>query len=478
MEILGPLRPDGPPLANALVVAENLLPRDGGYGPLRALAPSSAALPAACQGLHAVGGARTVTVAGTDRALFILEGRTWRQAGGPYPPATDGGWSFAQFGELLLAANGSTTPLKFDLRGNGDFMPLAGGAPSARVIAVVRDFVALGNLTGQPAAIRWSGLDDAESWAPSQATQADGQTMADGGEVLGIVGGEYGVILQANAIRRMSYVGTPLVFQIDKVEDNRGVLAPGSIASFGPGRIFYLSNEGFCVTDGNGPSNPIGAGKIDRAFLAELDQSNLHRISATVDAINRTYICAYPGRGNQGGRPNRLAIFNFETGEWTFADVAIDRLARHFGESVTLDGLAALGHGDLDRIELSLDSRIWQGGAVSVGAIDDAGRLAYFGGPVLPARIETGDRRGAAGRTSITGLRLHGDMPDARVRASTRERLDRPFRTGAFRAAGDSGFVSLRASGRYWRVRIETAGGADWTRVVGYDLQVTGGGQR
>lgn len=478
MENLGPLRPDGPPLMETLAVAENLLPRDGGYGPLRSLVPVSDALPETCEGLHAVGGARTVTVAATRQALFLLQGRAWRQAGGPYPPVSDAGWGFAQFGDLLLAANGSTPPLKFDLRGNGDFVPLDGGPPAARVISVVRDFVVLGNLTGQPAAIRWSGLDDAESWAPSQASQADGQTMADGGEVLGIVGGEYGVILQANAIRRMSYVGTPLVFQIDKVEDNRGVLAAGSIASFGPGRIFYLSNEGFCLTAGNGPSVAIGAGKIDRTFLAELDQSNMHRISATVDSINRTYICAYPGRNNRSGQPNRLAIFSFETGEWTFADLEVGRLARHFGESVTLEGLAALGHGNLDEIAASLDSRVWQGGAVSVGAIDGQGRLGYFGGPVLPAHIETCDRTSPADRTNITGLRLHGNMSDASIRVLGRERLDRPLRSGPPQTASASGFFSLRGGGRYWRLRIDTAGGTDWTRVVGYDLRSTRGGRR
>ncbi|MCW5730425.1 MAG: hypothetical protein KIT20_06695 [Alphaproteobacteria bacterium] len=466
----GPLRTDGPPLQAALLVANNVVPRAGFYGPLRALAPISAPLPGYCRGAFSTRSGQVATFAGTDERLYLLRGADWQEAGGPYPVAPEARWSFALFGNLVVACNGVAPPQKWQIGLSTSFEPLGGAPPVARHVAVVRDFVVLGALTGAPATIRWSGIDDAESWAPSLESQADGQPLPDGGDVRGIVGGEYGVILQANAIRRMSYVGTPYVFQLDKVEDNRGVLASGSIASFGPSLVFYLSNEGFYVTDGNGPSRPIGSQRIDKAFFAELDQVNLHRISASVDAINKLYMLAYPSKASPEGEPDRLVIHNFETGEWTFADLGCRQLLRVMSEDATLEQLESLGQSDLDSMPVSLDARVWQGGAVSLAAFDAGNRLAVPTGPTLAAELVSADLSFLGPeRADLLGVRVLGRGGAPLVSASGRERLQDEASFGQERRPNRAGLAPLRSGGRFHRLRVRMPAGEDWQALQAWE---------
>lgn len=467
---LGPLRPDGPPLQAALLVANNVVPRAGFYGPLRALAPVTAPLPGACCGGFSTRSGQVATFAGTEDRLYLLRGADWLDVGGPFPSASEARWTFALFGELVIACNGVAPVQKWRLGQSPAFEPLGGAPPLARHVAVVRDFVVLGGLVGAAATIRWSGIDDAESWTPSLHSQADGQPLPDGGDVRGIVGGEYGVILQDNAIRRMSYVGTPFVFQLDKVEDNRGVLAAGSIASFGPSLVFYLSNEGFYVTDGNGPSRPIGSQRIDKAFFAELDQVNLHRISASVDAINKLYLMAYPSKASPNGDPDRLAIHNFETGEWTFADLGCQQLLRVMSEDATLEQLESLGQPDLDRMPVSLDARVWQGGAVSLAAFDTGNRLAVPTGPTLAAELVTADISFlATSRADLLGVRIFGRGGAPLVSASGRERQQDAAPFGQDRRPNRAGMAPLRSGGRFHRLRIRMQAGEEWQSLQAWE---------
>ena len=68
---------------------------------------------------------------------------------------------------------------------------------------------------------------------------SDFQEFPDGGIVRGVAGGEFGVIFQDGVIRRMVYaVGAPYVFQIDRIAEDKGLLAPYSLIRAGD-NIFW-----------------------------------------------------------------------------------------------------------------------------------------------------------------------------------------------------------------------------------------------
>jgi hypothetical protein len=86
------------------------------------------------------------------------------------------------------------------------------------------------------------------SWT-SGVNSSDFQDFPDGGIVRGVAGGEAGIIFQDQAIRRMSYVpGSPIIFQIDRITQDKGLYAPYSIIRAGE-RIFFYAGQGFHKID-------------------------------------------------------------------------------------------------------------------------------------------------------------------------------------------------------------------------------------
>src|ERR1019366_6512986 len=208
-------------------------------------------------------------------------------------------------------------------------------------------------------------------WSASQTTMSDSQTLPDGGAITGLVGGEYGLVFQENAIQRMTFVGTPVIFQFDKISRNLGCTIEGSLAFDGVLSFFVNRRGFFMMTDGQ-QITPIGTQLVDRYFWTDLDTSNLNRVSSAIDPTNKVYVISYPGAGNNGGTPNKMLVFNYEANRWARATPGDHELI-YYGAtqaSQTLESLDAIST-SLDALPFSLDSSIYQGVAVE--------QLASFG---------------------------------------------------------------------------------------------------
>lgn len=482
---IGAYLPDLPALDNpGATVALNVVPGPSSYRPLASLSAQSDPLPAPCQGAFAARDAagNVANFAGTATGLYRLSGMSWidvtRASGGAYATPADGAWRFAQFGPLVIAVNGVDAPQKWLLGQSAAFEALAGGAPLGACIATVRDFVVMGRVGVDPGRVQWSAINDAEDWTVSAATQADFQDLPDGGWVRAIVGGEAGIVLQEQAIKRMTYVGAPLVFQIDEIARNRGAAVAGAVASF-ERSTFFLDNDGFYALVGADQLVPIGDRKIDGTFWSQVDQGHLHRISAAIDPVNKLYIVAYPAAGNEAGRPNRLLIYNWTAERWSEADVETELVFTALSQaSYSLDGLDAVS-GSLDGLGFSLDSRAWTGGLVLLSAVDAQHRLGIFGGPNLEARIETGEAQLVPGRrTVVAGVRPLIDGGAVSMAVGTRDLPDAAVAWSAPSARNAYGLCPLRAEGRYHRARITVAAGGSWTHLQGLDVEAAPAGRR
>ncbi len=173
----------------------------------------------------------------------------------------------------------------FDLSSPTTFANALGSPPQAAYISVVGRFLVLSGLLSTPYRIQWSGLNNfnaSTSWDGLTAG-SDFQDFPDGGIVRGVAGGESGIIFQDQAIRRMSYVpGSPIIFQIDRITQDKGLYAPYSIIRAGE-RIFFYAGQGFHTLEPGGVPEQIGREKVDRTFLADLDKGNLQLFMGAAD---------------------------------------------------------------------------------------------------------------------------------------------------------------------------------------------------
>ncbi|GAG24150.1 unnamed protein product, partial [marine sediment metagenome] len=247
---------------------------------------------------------------------------------GGYSVPSDDLWSFTQWGNQILAVNIDDPTQTYTMGTSALFANLAGSPPQARQIAVVRDFVVVGDTWDgvdgfQTQRVRWSAIGDPTSWTVSAATQSDFQDLSGpNGTVKKVIGGEFGTIFQERAITRMTYVGSPAIFQFDTIEESRGTPASGSVVKLGR-NIFYLGDDGFYVFDGV-QSTPISHNKISKTFLDDLDTDYYHRITAALDPINQIIMWSYPGSGNSNGTPNRVVSFNYSQDakyRWSYSEI-------------------------------------------------------------------------------------------------------------------------------------------------------------
>lgn len=462
--------PDQAGITGSIQEAYNVVPQAVGYGPFPELVELSSAASENLNNVFATKfGGTTTLFAGGFTKLFKYNSTTLALADvskvGGYTGTNR--WNFAQYGPSLIAANGVNKLQYWNLSSSTAFADLAAAAPTAQFVTTVRDFVVAGNVSGAESTVYWSDLNDETDWTPSATSQSDSQVIADGGDIRGITGGEYGLILLEKAISRMTYVGAPLFFQFDTIARNIGCYASGSVAQFG-NLVFFLSDDGFYVCDGQ-TVTPIGAEKIDRYFFTYVDQSKINEMSSSIDVIRKLIIWQYTDIFAQ----KRLIIYNFQTKKWSEATTTSSYVATLAQAGVTLEGLDTFG--TMETIDTSFDSRLWAGGKFVLAGVKDT-KIITFTGTNKSGYITTGDL-GNGNQSIIVLAKPKVDTGSASVSVASRALLSEVPSFGTTVVADTENRVSLRSSGKYHRIRVYPSG-ANWKTAAGVEIDLVPQGGR
>ena len=524
--------PDQPSILDAVSEANNVIPLAVGYGPFKTAVNYSGAASEALNNVFAAKQDNDVFIfAGGATKLFKVDNTDLSlvdesKAGG-YTGTSR--WQFLQFGNLALAANGSEKIQSFDVNSSTAFADASSEAPVAKYITAVRDFVVAGNIGAgtTPNKVQWSGINDASTWTTTATSQSDFQLLPDGGDVTGLVGGEFGIVFLEKAIVRMSYIGSPLIFQFDTISRNVGCIEGNSIAQYA-GTAYFLSDDGFYSTNGQ-TFTGIGSEKVDRYFFNNANIGDIDSISAAVDPERNLVIWNY---GNvSGGRS--LLIYNFETQKWCEADTDVDFLSTLATSGTSLEALdtaynvtagsfvvgksytirtvgttnfmsigavantvgvlftaTGAGSGDgvaidmaasatalktIDTLVTTLDDRLYKGGKFLFGGVRDAKIITFTGTPAT-GNIITNDLE--YGYNSVlTLIRPSVDNGSASVSVASRRMLDDTITYGTAVTASQEDRCSVRSSGRYHRVSL-TPTGANWSSAIGMDIDYSEQGTR
>jgi hypothetical protein len=450
--------------------ALNVIPAAMGYRPLASFEEVTAALPTACRGAVSLrsSAGTTFNFAGTATKLYKMDsgGTSWsdvtRSVGGNYTGTSESWWHFAAFGDYVVATNGVDAPQVFQMGTSTLFAALSGSPPVAAFSCAVRDFHVLGRISSAFNRVKWSGLNDVTAWTTSATTLSDQQDLPDGGQVMGMVGGEYGVIFQEKAITRMSFEGPPTAFRFDRISNTLGCRIERSIAAF-ENIVFFAADDGFYMLQAGSNVIPIGLEKVDRWFESNFDGSKTANVSAAVDPINKLYVIAFPSINSSDGTADSLLMYNWEIQKWSRASLSLQLVYPAANvSSWTIDGLL-----------YPVDSRFYAGsGRLNLAGFSSAAKQGVFSGANMAAAVETGDFQLAEGRKSLVrGLRpmIEGTSVTPTVTIKYRDRLQDVPTAQSSVSVQSNGYASLRCAARYHRARIELAEGDTWNFITGID---------
>ena len=454
--------------------ARNVYPNNVGYSPFPTPVDIS---PEADQELTAVyagkNNALVQIFAGSDEKLYKVyneDGETKitdvSRDSAVYS-SSDGSWHFEQFGKRVLACKNNNIIQQWTLGESAKFTDLT-QAPTAKCMTIVRDQVVAGNIDAgdKPNLVKWSDLNNEENWTPGPQSQADSQFIADGGAIQNITGGEVGIIFLENAVYRMSYVGSPLFFQFDKISTTGCFEGKSCIED--NGTSYYLSNDGFYMTDGNAVQ-AIGTNKVDEWFLANANLKELPTMSTTVHPIYKLVIWNYAD--NFGKRQN--LIYHIESGRWSRTETEANCVGNLATTGTDLDELGVLYPSIDTDVPAPLDDRIWMGGKY-VFAGSKGKKVVSFTGVCEDPRLETLDIEDGY-QSVLTQARPIIDNGQANISVASRQALDDTIEFGAVSAPYENR-NNIRSGGRYHRIRVEPVG--NWTTAIATDLDINPSGQR
>jgi len=484
----GEFAPDQPALDNAANLdAKNVIPALKGYRSFKSLGALSGAATADIVGIYAGknDAAATALYAGDSTKLYKFAAGDSSlgdlSKSGGYTSSL--AWRFAQFGETLLATNFNDNIQNSEVASATAFADLGGSPPKAKFICIVRDQVMLGYTNDgsdgiKPYRLWWSGINSATSWTSGTAL-SDYQDVADAGEMMGLVGGEYAIALFEKSIVRGTFVGAPLVYQFDRLTSEKGASVSGSVASVGSQMVFFLSDDGFYMLRGNELS-AIGAEKINKWFFNRFKISHKENMISSVDPINQNVIWAFPSTSSADGSNDEILIYNYNLNRWSYAEQGCTALAQAMTAGYTLEQLDNISS-SIDGLPASLDNPIYKGGTFFfAGALDK--KIQSFTGTTKDALLETGEFSVAPGRRSIVNnvipyiSVLDGQIPTTTIAVGSRSRqTDQPVFTGSS-SINESGYAPVRSHGAFHRIRINITG--DWDTALGVDVDIKQSGLR
>lgn len=462
--------------------ADNCVWTDGCYKQLLALTTTGDALTARCQGAFAGRDAdgNTILYAGDATKLYQRSGTAWTdKSNGTYNTQFSQYWKFRQFNSTVIATNYADNVQSITIGSGSSFADLDSGAPKARHIGIIGDFVFLGNTSDStngivPHRVQWCAIGAPDDW-PILDTQDAADKQSDDenldptyGQVMGIADGKKsGLVFQESAITRFTYVGGAEIFDVDTYETSRGLIGPFAFAQIG-GEVIYLSKSGFCKTNGTDVA-PIGIGRIDDVVLTAIGTTyDADRIYTAVDSLNRLVFFLYPTA--VGADPTTLAIYNYVEDKWTTGTQTAEIIFTSKSLGYTLDQLDTL-FASIDLVTPSLDSSVWQGGQPTVGGFDTSHKLGDFSGSAKTATIDTAEAAlNNGGKALVRSVRPLVEGGTATVALLTRNLQSSSQSAGSAVALNSrTGCANFRSRSRYHAARISIAGG--FTRAFGAEFE-------
>lgn len=452
-------------------------PARDGWAPFKQFVAASEALPAAPLGaIEAIdpGDGATYIYAATATGIYMLDTSStpyaWADVSNagiqPYTLGNETQVSFAVFGDKIIAANAGFPGLQVATIGSGTFSTIS-GAPTATAVAVFADRVwALGQVAA-PNRVEYSAPRNHTVWGDVNRG-ADFQVFESGGPVTGgAVIGNALYVFQTDAVQAFARTGGSIIRQ--EVRSKFGAPATQGIIS-APAGAFFVSEDGFYLA-GQGGIQGVGAQVVDSWFMSgsQADMSKLWAVQGAHDPASKFVIWRYPRPGFAGvGYTDRLIAFNYDLQRWFPLSFECAYVFRASSPRILADAIDELS----DDINLSVDTRLYDGGRPELGAFDRDFKFGFFSGGAMAASIESANVQFTTGRRSfVNGFRpiVEGtNNYTGAVGSKATPTADTVWNVASGPNRG--GMITQRADGLVHRFRVNIPAGEAWQTVSALEV--------
>lgn len=283
-------------------------------------------------------------IAGLATKLYEISASSWVDvSGAAYNASADVRWTFAQFGNVTLAANKGDA---MQQSSSGAFAAIS-GAPNAKLVETVNQFVIVADTneaTFGDSPDRWwcAAIGTYDDWTPNTATQCvSGRLTSAPGRITAMKRlGDGIVAYKDRAMFIGSYVGAPEAWTFQEMPGEIGCMAQGGIVNIGAAHVF-VGYDNFYIFDGSRPT-PIGNNLKDW-FFGRLYTDYSFRIKTLHDRRNSNVYFFYPSNAG-GGALDSTIVFNYRTNKWGVDDRTIEDVVDYVSAGLTYASSFATGN--------------------------------------------------------------------------------------------------------------------------------------
>jgi hypothetical protein len=282
------------------------------------------------------------------------------------------------------------------------------------------------------------------------------------------------VIFQETAMRRMIYVAGTLVFQIERITEDKGLLAPYSIIRAGD-RVFFLATQGFYEVAPGGYPTPIGKERFDRTFFADYDSGSIYLIIGAADPSATRVYWAYKSQAGSAGLFDKLLAWDYALGRGAVIVTSGEYIASLAKPGLTLEGLDSIS-ASVDALTFSLDS-VATSALTQLSAVSSAHKLGFFSGAALEATLDTSEQA-TDRRVRVKGFRPVADASGCYGSVGSRESLQSSVSYSTEQVVNGKGLCPANVSTRLARGRLRIPAGTSWTFARGIEPLTVQEGKR
>lgn len=247
--------------------------------------------------------------------------------------------TYCKLGGLTYVNRPSDVPVFRENPSDGAFAALTGWDTNDRcsVLRSYKDYLIALNVTktvtNYPAMVKWSDAAQVgappANWDVTSLSSHAGETVlndARGAIIDGLALGDTFIIYGEAEAFRMDFIGTPLIFNFQKVFDDQGVMATNCAVAV-EGRHYVFGQSDIYMHDGLSKRS-IADGRILDRLMSELDFDKKDRCFVYHDQIKGEIGFCYPSIHNQCAWAandilgcNRAMVYNYRSDTWFPVDL-------------------------------------------------------------------------------------------------------------------------------------------------------------
>lgn len=186
-------------------------------------------------------------------------------------------------------------------------------SPTARHV-VVFGANPRGETDPDPLLVRWSSSENAADWLPRDDNSAGGQRISAGSVFMGALRTRQEILIWTDAgMVSMRYVGTPLVFSFNEIENGVGMISPNAAVNAG-GLVYFMDRGGFFIYDGSVRRLPCS---LRDYVFSDLDLDQAFKIHVGSNIDHSEVVWFYPSLSGDGNVDSYVK-FNYDENLWDF----------------------------------------------------------------------------------------------------------------------------------------------------------------